>query len=473
MEHYGVLSTATLLIIILSLLVWRKTKSIAFLLGFLFLYFWSLYGAWFIIYDNLSGDQGERYQYLFFKLFPIYLNTDYLWTLVLYALFIIVIQLTVLYVAKRPDEQTDAIFRPFRMSHLRIILIAGCAGALSYLIIRNSLAAAAEMNASGYEYVRGEGNAVPFFTLHQLLNRVALVPLMIGLAVFFSGEGGKYIVGTRNRLLLVGYTAVLGGMVVFCMILGNRNELMFSFATGALFYIANTHKPKKLVLGGIAAFGGGALILVKFWRDGIFTIMSGAGSWELIKHAFTETVVSNEAFAAHFSMYGAISKEVPFTYGTSLVSLLTSVVPRIFWSDRPADIYSHYADNVGAIGDQGYAIHHATGWYLNFGVPGVILGALLIGWLWAKLFNKFYEVEKQRWFATRVFSTLAFWTFTAALPVIIRAGPEAYKSLIIQTFLMPTAIVAMASVKLVLRADRPQFIVERRVPRLRPGQRVA
>jgi len=35
---------------------------------------------------------------------------------------------------------------------------------------------------------------------------------------------------------------------------------------------------------------------------------------------------------------------------------------------------------VGAIQNQGYSLHHATGWYLNFGYFGVALGAVVMAW---------------------------------------------------------------------------------------------
>ena len=49
--------------------------------------------------------------------------------------------------------------------------------------------------------------------------------------------------------------------------------------------------------------------------------------------------------------------------------------------------YQYYATGVGAREGQGYSIHHATGWYLNFGVAGVVMGAILLGRLWAGLYN--------------------------------------------------------------------------------------
>jgi len=457
MEHIAVLTIATLVIALLSVLVWRKTKSVAFIIGFGFLYFWTLYGAWFTITDSLEGEKGERYQYLFFKLFPIYIDDDYLWTLIVYALFVIVIQLTVLYFARLPEEEILP-ERPLRLSHLKVIVIAGVSGLLSFLIIRPSLAAAAELSASGYAYVR-EGNAqIPLFTLHQILNRVALIPVMIGLAVFFGGRDNKYIVGKQTVLAFVGYMCVLTGMVVLCVLLGNRNELVFAFAAGGLFYLANTLKPNRMILAGIGAAGLVALVIVKLYRDGVF---SGSGGLQTIGfQAFIETIKSNEAFAAHFSLYGAIHKAVPFTYGSSFLTLLLSAVPRNFWPDRPDDIYGYYAEHVGAIDDQGYSIHHATGWYLNFGVPGVILGAFIFGLIWAALFNAFYRPKQKAVFATRVFTTVCFWTFTSALPMVIRAGPEAYKNVVIQAFLIPVVVLMIASLKIAVKAKGPALVID-------------
>jgi hypothetical protein len=456
MEHLAVLTIATLLIALLSLLVWRKTKSVAFMIGFAFLYFWTLYGAWFTITDNLKKEKGEVYQYLFFKLFPIYLDDDYLWTLVIYSLFFLVIQLTVLYFAKPPQQLVPE--RPLRLAHLKIIWISGLSALLSFLIIRPSLAAAAELSASGYGYVREGSGAIPLYTLHQLLDRVALIPLMIGLAVFFGGPDNKYIVGKRSVIALIGYVGVLTGMVILCMVLGNRNELVFAFTTGGLFYLANTRKPNKLILTGIAAAGLVALTVVKLFRDGIF---SGSGGLKTIGfQAFMETIKSNEAFAAHFSLYGAIHKAVPFTYGSSFAALFLSVVPHDFWPGRPDDIYTYYAEQVQAIDDQGYSIHHATGWYLNFGVPGVLFGAFLLAWIWVRLFNAFNKPDKNAPFPYRVFTTVCFWTFTSALPMVIRAGPEAYKNVIIQAFLIPVIVVMIASLKIVVNAQGPAVIVD-------------
>src|SRR5262249_29645491 len=114
MEYYAILFVATVVFLVLTWLIWSKTKSLAFLIGNGFLYLWSLWGAWFVVRDLLTGQAEGPYQYLRFKLFPIYLDADYLWTIVLYALFIVIVQCTVLFTVKQVDNQ-EVTFQPIRI----------------------------------------------------------------------------------------------------------------------------------------------------------------------------------------------------------------------------------------------------------------------------------------------------------------------------------------------------------------------
>ena len=40
------------------------------------LYYWTLYGAWYIVIDKTGGFSGKNYHYLEYKLFPISLDPD-------------------------------------------------------------------------------------------------------------------------------------------------------------------------------------------------------------------------------------------------------------------------------------------------------------------------------------------------------------------------------------------------------------
>src|SRR5690606_35614194 len=70
---------------------------------------------------------------------------------------------------------------------------------------------------------------------------------------------------------------------------------------------------------------------------------------------------SNEAYAAHFSMYGVLTRQVEPKFGYSIYALACSVIPRALWPSRPRDIYLYYSESVGTVQNQGYSLHHATG----------------------------------------------------------------------------------------------------------------
>jgi len=144
-------------------------------------------------------------------------------------------------------------------------------------------------------------------------------------------------------------------------------------------------------------------------------------------------------------LYGALALNVPLTYGESVVSMVASVIPRFVWPDRPPDIYLHYADSISVAEGQGFTIHHATGWYLNFGTLGILVGALLWGWVWATCHANFHRDGLQRSRFWTLWARVLPWMFVASIPMLIRAGFEGYKALLVEAFLLPTVILLLAS----------------------------
>jgi len=459
MQYYAVLAVATVIIGLLTLVLWRKTGSIAFPIGIALLYYWTLLGAWFIVQDLLGGNTGLRYQYYFYKLFPVRLDDDYFWTLVLYSSFIVVIQLAVLHWVRTPNESGLEIV-PIRISHAKILILTSIAGLIAYLLVRNSLASAEAGNRSGYAFVRYDPS-VRLFTVHQILNRVALLSLCVGAAILTAGKRARYIIGASVHWTTVaGYIVVLGLLFHFNLLLGNRYEIANSAIAAVLFYLSNDRRPNKVLLATVCFIAMAAVGYVGFTRGyGGEDVLLKGDFGTVLSSSLNENVVSNEPFEAHLSLYGVIHKNVPVTYGSSFVSLAASVVPRILWPTRPDNIYIYYIREVGAPDTQGYNIHHATGWYLNFGVSGVIAGALLFGWFWAVLFNQFHSDLRNKSHVARVFSILSFCTCTSAIPAIVRAGIEGYKTIALEALIFPTALFTLASLRIVLRQNKPALAI--------------
>ncbi len=457
MEYFALLAVATAVIAVLTLALYRKRRDVGFLVGMGALYYWTLYGAWYIVIDKTGGFSGKNYHYLEHKLFPISLDSDYLLTLLLYAGFIILIQVTLL-LSLTPDKGVE--LPRLVMRHEPILIIAVVAAALSLYIIKDKLSDAWALNTSAYIYTRQQTDE--WFTLHQVLNRVAMLPPAIGFATLLAGDRSRFFVNVVRRYTWPGYIALFLAMAAFTFVLGNKNEVFTSLITGLLCYLASVRRPSFFKAGLLLLAGMWFLYTIDFFRGTPLSEMRAAVSQRIEEATDVASFVtsSNEAYAAHFSLYGVLTTGAEPRFGYSLYSLACSVIPRIVWPDRPADIYNYYADSVGAIQNQGYSVHHATGWYLNFGYAGVALGAIVMGLVWAWCANAHQRIVPRSGLTFRLFATLSPWLFVACLPPLIRAGPEGYKGFIIEGLLIPIATLAFACRP---KKSRPQLYWDARI----------
>ena len=441
MEYFTILGVATALIVVLALLLYRRRRDVGLLVGLAALYYWSLYGAWYIVIDKTGGYSGKRYHYLELKMFPLDLDGNYLVALVLYAGFLAVVELTLFMALSQKRE------RPIPrlvLRHEPILIPAMLAGLASFLIVRDHLSAAWALNTSAYLYTRSQPYA--WFTLHQVLNRVALIPPAIGLATLVAGDRSRFFVSRPLRYTWLGYAALFAGMGVFTFVLGNKNEVLVAMVAGVLAYVASVKRPKLLRLGLVVAGGVWFLYGIDYFRG---TPLTGLGDAVATQIEGTNGVgeflsSSNEAFAAHFSMYGVLASGVEPRFGYSLYWLACSVIPRLLWPERPPDIYDYYREQVGTTGDQGYTLHHATGWYLNFGLAGVPLGAVVLGLVWAWCLNAHQRIRPGTRLPARLLATVAPWVWVANLPPLIRAGPEGYKGFLLEGVMIPVAVLLLA-----------------------------
>ena len=226
------------------------------------------------------------------------------------------------------------------------------------------------------------------------------------------------------------YVLLAAAMGAFTFVLGNKNEVFTALLTGC----------SRMRVRCAGRSGGRSvwcwrrdlwfLAAVDFFRA---TPLSGIGEAVFARGQDSGDVshfvtTSNEAFAAHFSLYGVLEAGTAPKFGYSLYSLACSVIPRVLWPERPRDIYLYYSESVGTIQNQGYSLHHATGWYLNFGYAGVALGAVTLGLIWTVCLNARQRIRRGSGMLYRLFAIIAPWVLVAGLPPLIRAGPEAIRA---------------------------------------------
>jgi hypothetical protein len=440
-EYFILLGLATVAIAGLAAAIYRRCGDMGVIVGIGALYYWSLYGAWFVVIDKLGGASGKSYYYLERKLFPVSLDEDYLLALALYAGFIITVELTILALAA---TKTNRVGPKLTLRHEPILLLGFLAGIASFLLIREKLGTAWALNTSAYWYTRSQTDE--WFTVHQVLNRVALIPPAIGVATIAAGNRSRFFVSATRRFTVWGYALLFCGMGAFTFVLGNKNEVFTAMLAGFLAYLASVRRPNwtKVLLTGAA--GLWFLYAIDYFRATPLNSMSDTVTSRIEDATGIGRFVtsSNEAFAAHFSLYGVLHAQVAPQFGYSIYSLACSIIPRIIWKSRPPDIYVYYSESVGAVQNQGYSLHHAAGWYLNFGIAGIFLGAIVLGLFWVAFLNAHRRIHTRTGLIVRIFAVVAPWVFAAGLPPLIRAGPEGYKGIFIESIVIPVGVLLFA-----------------------------
>ena len=452
MEFYLVLGLVTAAIAALATLLYLQTRHVGFPIGIGLLYYWSLYGAWSVVTDRIGGDSGKKYDYLTERMFPVDLDEHYVSALILYAAFILLIEVTLLWLlTARASVGYGHSGSAIRISHTFIFMLAAVSLAGSLGIMADQLTSATEMNVSAYVATRGGLGAYhPLFTIHQVLNRMAVFSLAIGLAVYLAGDRGLFLAGSRSVAVGITYMGLLLCAFGFLAMLGNKNELFSALILGGVFYTTNTRQVNWKSVMPIGAVVFLAIGAINFLRSlPVLALLDSDTWWEAVTQA-PEIRSSNEAFTAHFSLYGVLHFNAPLTYGSSLVALATSIVPRLYWPERPEGTYIQYAESLGIYeGPTGeaYTVHHATGWYLNFGLWGLIAGAILLGVIWATCYNAHCRVRTGDRGWRDMLAIIAPAGFVSFIPPLVRGGPEAYKGMIIEAFIIPAMVVLLASVR--------------------------
>lgn len=448
LEYYLVLVSATTLIVILTYLTWVRVKSPVFAMGSFLIYYWTLFGAWTLVKDLSQGRTQTQYQYLFGKMFHVELDGHYFSALIYYTAFVLVALFVVYWIVPRRENHrgTGHAFKAVMVSHNRLAIAALVSLFLSFWLVKGQLLEAMFMNMSGYNVTATSEDKNLLFLMHQMLNSLAVIPAALGVATFASGPEGQFLQGKRTPFGVLLYVVTTVCLFGFGILMGNKNELFGGVIMGIAFFLINSPRPRIFAMGAWGSVALAGIAVIDFARSLSILDLVSDFSWQKAGESVISILNSNEAFASHFSMYGAIHYDVGKTWGTSVLSLMASFVPRVFWPDRPETIYQYYVDGVGALPGQGYTIHHATGWYLNFGVVGVVLGAIVLGLIWAGLFRGAFSGtdERRRW--RRILFAIGFSAFTGGLPVLLRNGLEVYKPILLFSLVMPMIVIWASSV---------------------------
>jgi hypothetical protein len=447
----------------MTLLLFRRTGSWSLMLGLAMVFFWTLMGAWPFIGDALSGFQGYRlglgYHYLMEKMFPFELNMDYVRALGAYGLFLVGLFTGLYLLAGRRSAGASTTPPMVLMDHRRILAMGLGFTLLALVLVLPQLRLALEEDITFYEAVRSHGGR--WASVHALANLVGACCIIFGYAAHLGGSlPGALFTHGQAHWPRIAYPLALVLLGIYVSVIGDRHTVFTFFLLGVLLLVTRSGLAGLRRSGWLVALCVGALMLGGWVRGfspkEIRTLerkertVFGDYHFQLesIRHIpekhkglgrFLRPLWSNEMFAAHFSMYGVLHREVPVEPGISFRYLLASAVPAALGGERPPAAYDHYAEHAGLTPGQGYTIHHATAWYINGGWIGLLLGGLLLGAIWGAML---------RWSTHRMRSPLFAFVppmlpllLVAFLPALLRSGPEAYKMLVMEAWLIPLLVI--------------------------------
>lgn len=128
-----------------------------------------------------------------------------------------------------------------------------------------------------------------------------------------------------------------------------------------------------------------------FFELAINNVMSGG-------YMDTRQIDSNISRLNNVSTLGAVMdmtpSQVPYCYGETYKNLAYTLIPRFLWPGKPrGTLGQDWAHRYGFLGPSDYATSFNLPWlpemYINFGIPGVIMGMMILGLVFRYLRNKF------------------------------------------------------------------------------------
>lgn len=161
---------------------------------------------------------------------------------------------------------------------------------------------------------------------------------------------------------------------------------------------------------------------------------------EKIFKAVSGIIFSNELFAGHFSLYGVLHYQTEPSFGISFKNLMFSFVPSFIRKERPQDAYAYYAQSLNLPSDQGFTINHITAWYLNFGWMGLVIGPIFL----CGMILSPWLINKKYWDKFPDITPIILIIFSICFgSILVRTGPEGFKSVIYEAWLIPFGIIGL------------------------------
>lgn len=395
----------------LNYLIWEKTRSIPLLLIQVILYFYTFHIYWIVILHHFNIATGL--EYIMDYPFMASMNEVMFISYVQYMLFALIYLLTILLWVIMPRRQ-DFEPAPYAIN-CRLLLYGGIfCFLIPVLFWLKELMWVFSSGLSGYAVYKSGADFGVLYPVLRLLFDLSAALLFLALFVAIKFTRGLKKNGGRKNLELVLSAIMLVMLYWVLMSFGDKTSLYFGLFFSLSVVLANQ---RKLNIKRILPFVVFVVLIntISILRHNPV----GLSIIDLVTVSAKHMIFHGEAVSG-LSQYILLNNNVAFYGGKSALFLLNILLPRFLYPYRLEDPYEYFAFQSDLPSGTGWGIHYATDWYMNFGIVGMLLGAIFLGLFSAYLYNK--SKFSTRWL-------FVFGGFIASYPLSFRAGIAGIKNM--------------------------------------------
>jgi oligosaccharide repeat unit polymerase len=172
------------------------------------------------------------------------------------------------------------------------------------------------------------------------------------------------------------WPALLSAVSASLVLLGNgqRGRFFAVVFAASLIWLKTSRKslpPRRLAVAGVLV-----LIII----GGLIGVARGAADSRhvTVGSVVTASVGANNLFLPMAGLASTVPSQIPYLDGTSYLETAAFLVPRVLWNNKPTGSIVRLTETIDP-GDSGLAFPEFAEMYANFGLPGVVIGSLLLG----------------------------------------------------------------------------------------------